>query len=91
MISEGVAGSLRLQVREISERKNLSLAQKFGQMTTLEILQRKIENVPKIHRAQTDFIRLVSSKLMLRGGFRPPGRPLDRFLWNNKISTKSAS
>ena len=40
----------------------------FLQMTRL--LQVTGKHVPKTHRAQTDFIRLVSSELMLWGG--PP-------------------
>ena len=36
---------------------------------------KKNENVPNIHRAQTDFIRLVSSKLMLWGASRRLGLP----------------
>ena len=32
------------------------------------------KNVPEMHRAQTDSIRLVSSKLMLWGASRRPGR-----------------
>ena len=34
-------------------------------------------------RPQTDFIRLVSSKLMLRTAFRPPGRLFHRFFEKN--------
>ena len=39
------------------------------------VLQKQTKHVPNIHRPQTDFIRLVSSKLLLWGASRRLGRP----------------
>ena len=56
--------------------KSLETGKEENQYLAELVLQKhKIKSIPKIHRAQTDFIRLVSSKLMLWGASRRLGPP----------------